>query len=251
MIKVTKTKNIPMVLKKNQAIWTKELLDKIKKYGSYNDLPKNIKVIVGERYKHQGIKKLLVPTEDTKCVFCGTFPSESSYIEIEHYFPKSIYPEKTYDWFNLLPSCKRCNLKKLTLDTGKNPIIKPDINDPSEYFTYNNIKIIVKKNTPDNDVSKRTIERLDLNQHRLIKLRSELLVSLVDYESELEKTLEELSKAKNINKKNRLHGNILESLDKIEALKRPECKLSGFCKDFMENSSIFMSAKVKINDIPK
>ena len=34
---------------------------------------------------------------------------ESKYMEVEHYAPKSIYPDKVMEWGNLLPSCKKCN----------------------------------------------------------------------------------------------------------------------------------------------
>lgn len=104
MIKVTKQKE-PNILTVNQAIWTQELLDDIKTVGNYESLPDEKKKNIASRYKHPEIKNSLIPVLDTKCVFCETIPNESGYVEVEHFFPKSIYPEDTYSWKNLLPSC--------------------------------------------------------------------------------------------------------------------------------------------------
>lgn len=247
MIKITKAKSEPNVLKVNKDNWTQELLQDIAKFGSYSKLPDSHKKVINERYKHPAIKNALIPKKDTKCAFCECIPDEGGYIEIEHYLPKSIFPKETYVWTNLLPSCKRCNLKKLAYDTSKFPIIKPDVDDPKEYIEYDSIKMIVKKNSINREIASRTIKKLELNQFRLIKPRSELLVALTDYELNLGKTLEEFKKAKNINKKTRLVNNILSSFDKINNLKNPENKFSGFCTHFIENSEIITSAIAEID----
>lgn len=242
MIKINKSNAIPAVLVSNESIWRKELLDEIKKHGSYSELPESIKEEVGKRYKHSDIKKQLIPTEDTKCAFCEAIPNESGYVEVEHFLPKSIYPEKTYKWENLLPSCKRCNLKKLSLDTGLYPIVKPDVDNPDDFFSYDNIKMIVKEDALDEEKAERTIDRLKLNQFRLIKPRSELLVNLVQFESDLKEVLQEYSEAVNSNKKSRLISNILESLDQINEFKKENAKYSGFCKHFILNSEVINKA---------
>lgn len=246
MIKIDKTTIEPNILKTNGAIWTKELLVAIKKYGSYSKLPESEKRIVNERYKHTEIKNALIKRKDTKCAFCECIPDEGGYVEIEHFLPKSLFPIQAYSWTNLLPSCKRCNLKKLAFNTNKYPIIKPDVDNPSNFIEYDNIKMVVKKNSVNKKIAKRTIKKLDLNQFRLIKPRSELLVSLTDYELTLGKVLKELKKAKNINKKTRLINNILSSLDKINYLKKEEQKFSGFCIDFIEKSRIIKQAENEI-----
>ncbi len=243
MIRIKKNKKPPQVLVINELTWTTELLNQISIYGSYKNLPDAIKEIIATRYKHNDIKNSLIPKLDTKCAFCESMPNESGYIEVEHYLPKSIYHNVTYSWENLLPSCKRCNLKKLALDTGKYPIVKPDSEDPEDYFSYNSIKIIAKKDCKDKIKAKRTINKLELNQHRLIKPRSELLVNLVDYENELEKTIIEFKKAINANKKNRIKSNIMESIDKIDDLQKNDVKFSGFCKHYILNSKVINEAR--------
>lgn len=246
MIKIKKSTVKPLILQTTQAIWTTELLAEIHKYGTFSKLPDSIKKIVSTRYKHIEITSKLIPKEDTKCAFCESMPMESGYIEIEHYLPKSIYPNETYEWTNLLPSCKRCNMKKLAFDTGKLPIVKPDVDDPELFFTYDSIKLIVKKNALDKTIAKRTIQRLDLNEFRLVKPRSELLVSLVGYENGLEQALEELDKSKSTKKINRLKSNILESLDQLKSLEEEKSKYAGFCRDYIKKSAIINLAKSKI-----
>lgn len=242
MITVVKQKE-PNILISNKVSWTTELLDEIRVVGSFDSLPEESKKIIASRYKHTEIKNSLIPIQDTKCVFCETIPNESGYVEIEHYLPKAIYPEETFSWDNLLPSCKRCNLKKLSLDTKKFPIVKPDVDNPEDYFVYNSIKIECKKDALDIDKAQRTINRLDLNQYRLIKPRSVLLVSLVEYENTLEKTINEYKTAKRKDKKDRVINNIMESIDKIDDLCTDTQKHAGFCRFYVQNSSIIIEAK--------
>lgn len=242
MIKIEKRKTPPKILIVNQKDWTKELLDSILLYGSFDKIPTTKKKVFQDRYKHQEIKNVLIPKLETKCAFCESIPNESGYIEVEHFFPKSKYPAETYDWLNLLPSCKRCNLKKKTLDTKKKPIIKPDQDDPEIFLEYDSIIIKVKDSAPDKRIAKRTIDKLELNQYRLIKPRSELLLALTNYELALGKILKEFAKSQNINKKIRLINAILESLDEIKALKENEKKFSGFAKDYIKKSEIINEA---------
>lgn len=249
MIKINKPNTIPNILVKNELNWTNELLNEIKNHGSFSELPDSTKKEIAARYKHPEIKDLLIPTEDTKCAFCESFPNESGFVEVEHFLPKSIYPDKAYSWENLLPSCKRCNLQKLSLDTGIFPIVKPDIDNPEDYFTYDNIKMVVKVDSLDEEKAARTIDRLKLNQHRLIKPRSELLVSLVTFESDLEDALKKLSTSVRISKKSRIKSNILESLDQIDELKKKNSKFSGFCRNYINNSEIIIRAKKIANEI--
>ena len=82
-------------------------------------------------------------------------------MEVEHYYPKSLYPKEVLNWENLLPSCKKCNGNKSDLDTKQTPIIKPDIDQPRDHLCTNNV--ILKGKTT---IGKRTILRLELNRLR-------------------------------------------------------------------------------------
>ena len=248
MIKFNKASR-PQVLIDNFAEWTNELDSEIKIHGSFNKLPDKIKETVRSRYRHPDIESELIPNEDTKCVFCESIPAESGYVEIEHFSPKTLYPSKTYLWENLLPSCKRCNLAKLSLDTEKSPLVKPDIEEPKDFFEYDSIKIKVKKNALDLNKASRTISTLKLNQHRLIKPRSELLVRLVNFENVLGESLKEYKKATYKNKKNRIVCNIANALDQIDSLSGNQEKYAGFTQHYINNNAIIQEAKKLIQGV--
>ena len=56
------------------------------------------------------IKTALLEISHGKCCYCEcNIKEESKYMEVEHFYAKSIYPEEVLDWRFLLPACKRCN----------------------------------------------------------------------------------------------------------------------------------------------
>ena len=78
-----------------------------------------------------------------KCVYCESKITIVTYGAIEHFFPKSVYPELTFDWENLMLSCDRCNDAnhkgtKFPLDSQGNPLlINPtDGTDPDIYLEF-------------------------------------------------------------------------------------------------------------------
>ncbi len=94
--------------------------------------------------------------------------------------------------------------------------------------------MVVKEDALNKEKAERTIDRLKLNQFRLIKPRSELLVSLVQFESVWKKPCLNILKPLIQIKKSRLISNMLESLDQIMKLKKDNAKYSGFCRHFIE-----------------
>lgn len=59
------------------------------------------------------IKEPLLESSNKKCAYCECILQETdSYSQVEHFHPKSLYPEEVVIWENLLPSCGRCILQK-------------------------------------------------------------------------------------------------------------------------------------------
>lgn len=85
---------------------------------------------------------------------------ESKYMEIEHFHPKSRYPDEVLLWGNLLPSCKKCNATKGEHDTIAEPVVNPFEDDPKDFFYMENGFYRVKNNS---DIARRTIRKLGLN----------------------------------------------------------------------------------------
>ena len=87
-------------------------------------------------WKQRYIIEALLKISFDKCCFCETsINEESKYMEVEHFHPKSLYPDEVVLWENLLPICKRCNGKKSDHDTKLEPIIHPVIDNPKEHIT--------------------------------------------------------------------------------------------------------------------
>ncbi len=117
------------------------------------------------------IKKGLLLFSNNKCCYCeANIQEESKYLEIEHFYPKSLYEDEVLVWENLLPSCKKCNGTKNKHDTKAEPIIDPSVINPKLHLKSSYYRIIGK-----DDLGKLTISVLDLNNaDRLVKKRFEI-----------------------------------------------------------------------------
>lgn len=128
-------------------------------------------------WKKDYITEPLLKMSFGKCCFCETkVNEESKYMEVEHFYPKSIYKFKVVSWKNLLPICGRCNKKKLKHDTKKEPIINPVFDNPKEHLKLKNYRFYGKT-----DLGKLTKDIVDLNdRQRLVNVRSEIGVKLLE-----------------------------------------------------------------------
>ncbi|WP_320940442.1 HNH endonuclease [Lysinibacillus capsici] len=104
-------------------------------------------------WKKSYIKKALLESSYEKCVYCECkLEVESKYMEVEHFQDKKTYPEKVINWDNLLPSCKRCNVKKGNFDTKNFPFINPAEMDPKEHLILNNFRLYPISSAGENTV---------------------------------------------------------------------------------------------------
>lgn len=85
------------------------------------------------------IKEALLNMTGYKCAYSEVLLQENScYMEVEHFYPKSLYPEKVLEWGNLLPVCKVCNGKKGNIDPNKVSLINPLTEEPLQHLTFQN-----------------------------------------------------------------------------------------------------------------
>lgn len=72
----------------------------------------------------------------SRCMFC----EDSRGTDIEHFWPKSRFPEKTFLWGNLLLACTGCNRKKgkkFDVDPAGRPLlIDPTAEDPWDFLYF-------------------------------------------------------------------------------------------------------------------
>jgi uncharacterized protein (TIGR02646 family) len=72
-----------------------------------------------------------------RCMYC----EDSEGTDIEHFWPKSAYPERAFDWHNYLFGCSRCNSNfkrgRFPLDDGGQPLlINPTEEEPLEHLRF-------------------------------------------------------------------------------------------------------------------
>jgi uncharacterized protein (TIGR02646 family) len=134
--------------------------------------------------QHQGqrmnllIGDALAAMTQAHCAYCDGFPLDDTACEtIDHFLPKSRYPELVYAWENLYLACPRCQREKeINFDGRVDPVtyrgelLRPD--EPGyrfeRYFLFNyeNGHIEPNPGAPEIDKSRAcyTIDSLGLNQ---------------------------------------------------------------------------------------
>jgi uncharacterized protein (TIGR02646 family) len=227
----------PQKLIDNKSAWLKALREAIVHYGGYNKIPTQEKKRLIAHYRDEKIKEPLLKSSHEKCAFCECIPGESGYPEVEHFKPKSLYPDEMFDWENLLPSCKRCNNNKHEHDTGREPLINPyDIN-PEEAFYYEDINIKAKNGKYYTE-AKRTIDVCGLNASRLLRPRASILEDLTYFEKDIEAALSNYSSHDGSDKTTIISG-LKRAIDRIESLSKPEERYSGFCSYFLKTNAVY------------
>lgn len=242
MIKIRK-KDAPQVLIDNQAIWTQNFQNAIDNYGGYDKVPKDIKEAMLCHYRHKDIQSVLAESSHYKCAFCECKPGESGNIEVEHFEPKSLYPQKAFEWNNLLPACRKCNEAKLDFDTGKEPIINPAIEEPEELLTYRFIEICPVVGSGDEEKAKNTIEVCNLNSPRLYEARSAVMIAITEYVDELRGKIALIDEADSSRKKSMRINKLRNSIEILDKLLQDDSAYSGYCRWFVAQQPEYKEAK--------
>ncbi len=171
-----------------------------------------------------------------KCCFCETkLSEESKYLEVEHFHPKSLYPDEVVSWTNLLPICKRCNGKKSNHDTKLEPIIHPVKDNPKEHLTLKNYRLL-----GTTELGRLTKDVVYLNDtERLVVPRFKVGNKL---ENELEKLLDTTQST--TNKNSRIHVNKMTGhLENIMKMATKDSKYSATAATILLNDTNFKEIK--------
>ena len=242
MIKIKKA-SPPQVLIDNKDSWTAALKNAINQYGGYDKIPAQEKESLISHYRHKDIKHSLCVSSHGKCAFCESKPGESGNIEIEHFAPKSLYPDLTFEWENLLPACRKCNEAKRDFDTVKESIIDPSKIDPEAAFTYAYLRIRPIVGTEHENSAKATIEVCNLNSNRLYTARAKLMQSLTEYTDGLKDKIEWILEADTEYKRKIRITKLRNSLDEINSLLRDDSLYAGFCRWFVSQCPEYIEAR--------
>lgn len=166
---------------------TDELVKKLtEKYNQATDKKPTV-------WKKEYITEALLRMSFDKCCFCECkVDEEGKYPEVEHFHPKSLYPDEVIVWENLLPICSRCNKKKSNHDAKQDLIIHPIRNAPKEHLKLKNFRL-----HGVTQLGKKTIAVVYLNDRkRLVDKRYDIGTRLSEA---LEKLLKYIQKSDILN----------------------------------------------------
>lgn len=197
------------------------------------------------------VKNELFPFSYNKCSYCELKPAGTNSLEVEHYFPKSIYYQFCYDWDNLLPSCQRCNRRKWNHDTLLDPIVNPSKQNPRIFFETDGLRITVKPTCPDPEIAKRSIQILGLNRRVIINERSEIFCQFQINIQTLTELLDDYNISSNPRRKRNLAFSMQELAEELNKLSDPHQVLSWFMQSLISNQSEIFSKIVDIISIER
>ena len=105
-----------------------------------------------------------------KCCYCEKILAK----DIEHFYPKTLYPQKMFEWENLLRACKDCNFEKLDEDpedpkdpNGQRSLLDPTVDRPEDYLSWDLLTgMPVPKSQAPNHRGERTVQVCDLRNQK-------------------------------------------------------------------------------------
>ena len=184
MIKVNRIEE-PKILIEKANLWKQDYLKACENYKQDNS-KKGEKEKAEKKYNHKEVKDSLKKMFNHKCAFCESHITHIDYGQIEHFKPKSKYPELCFDWHNLLMSCTICNSKafkgdKFPLRNENGPLINPVEEQPNNFFKFEyDIDSRTFLVIPKNKRALTSIKILGLNRDELILLRTRRLSQLLE-----------------------------------------------------------------------
>lgn len=163
MIKLEKLPT-PKRLEDNAATWTKVVVEK--RNAGLVPTPSELR-----RYRHPDIKEVLVEETAGKCAYCESKLQHIHHGDVEHIYPKSLDPAKTFEWKNLTLACEICNQNKCDIDPLVECIIDPYQTDPEEHLIFVGGLVFPRGSTEG------TATRIILKLHRaeLVEMRNDQL----------------------------------------------------------------------------
>ncbi|MCP1385734.1 hypothetical protein [Runella salmonicolor] len=189
-------------------------------------------------WKKEFIAEQLLAMSNGKCCFSECrLEEEGKYPEVEHFAPKSLYPQDVVKWENLLPISSACNKSKGDHDTRKEPIINPRYEDPKEHFYFQGYRF--KPKTPKGHLS---IEVLNLNDRILwVNKRFEIGDKAVERLEEISKKLQEYDQS--FSKSTPKQNSIVRQLRNLFHEGTPKAEYSAVVASYLLNDDDFQIIK--------
>jgi uncharacterized protein (TIGR02646 family) len=169
MIHLTKADE-PTVLQENAMLWTEVILDKLASGEEPTAAEKS-------RYRHPQVKAQLIAETGGKCAYCESKLLHVHHGDVEHIYPKSLDPLRTFEWENLTLACEVCNQSKSNNDPLLKHIIDPYAVDPEQHLTFLG-PLIVSRGTMLGNCTREMLKltRAGLNEQRQRQVERLLLI---------------------------------------------------------------------------
>lgn len=179
-------------------------------------------------WKKDYISKQLLAMSEGKCCFSECkLVEEGKYLEVEHFHPKSIYPDDVLNWKNLLPISSAVNKAKLDHDTKIEPIINPRFDDPKEHLAFRAYRFKGK-----DEIGNKTVNVLNLNDTNLwVKKRFEIGNDAVERLEDISKDLEEYDRS--VNKTTYKKNQIIRKLRNLLHEGTPKAEYSAVVASYL------------------
>lgn len=239
----------PKVLADNKKQWTDTLLALVSKYHGYNNIPAKEKEAAIRHYRHDDIVNALKGFNGkAKCIYCESYVDVTCYANIEHYHPKSIYPEQTFCWENLFVGCTVCNTPKNNFDTGRDPFVHPVIDNPEDYLTFEDIMYVPRYTEGEPfQKAKNVIEVCGLKRTSLIQEHSTILISYRKTCEALSERIDKYNNHKSEVEKEKDAIDIYTALNTLKNEASDDAQYSGFMRYLIRKSPEIHDAVQIIN----
>ena len=173
----------------------------------------------------------------TRCMYC----EDSEGTAIEHFWPKSVYPERAFDWPNHLIACTRCNSNfkrdQFPLDGAGSPLlVNPSEEEPLDHLSFSPS---TGRFEPKSSKGVPSISVFGLNRTTLTKGRADawtvleqLLIRYAEF-----KTVGEAAKAEKIESAVRNHpfAGVLAALLRMAAGPDANLLIDGDCLQVLQS----------------
>lgn len=119
---------------------------------------------------------------DGRCVYCRAIDriKGQETFGVDHYRPKSLFPDLACEYLNLFYCCNRCNsLKRSFWPNVKRIGLEEFIPNPCEHVMFSHLRYIQGEVTAVSAAGDMTLELLDLNDPDAVNFRG-ALIKLID-----------------------------------------------------------------------
>lgn len=190
----------------------------------------------GTQLKKQTLKQLKEMFQGC-CAYCEGEYNCTSYGEIEHFKPKSIYPELMFEYGNMNLACKICNnIKREKFDEK---LINPTVDNPEEHLKYD--KYLIEA-LDERGIF--TIDMFDINSNDRINKKKELYDKIKDRMILIKKLLDKLED-NNDNATEIVKDIISETIEEVEPMFKNGFEFCTMYKHNFQKDIEYLKKKLK------